>query len=226
MHYLAVRGVAKILLSGLVSLAVGAHGAGKSPPKQPAKAQPARDPSSVLQSQSGILYGKEFAYALSAPPGWVMDDATGRAQGMSAVFYRRGESWDKGDAVMYANVAAKVKGQDDTLEKVIKYDIEQTKKNNPDTTAQRVQPLPTKDGRKAVTYAFSMAGTGASREKLAYIDTPKVVVMLALTGHSDTAYNQALPDFARLVNSFVFMTNNVQFGSIKNNPAKGRKKTR
>jgi hypothetical protein len=179
MRTLVLLTLAALLLLGSIFPGPAAASSKRRARKGSPNSKGSHSPAEPSESQSGILYGPGFAYALSAPKGWVMDDATGRAQGVSAVFYRRGESWVNGEAVMYANVAAKVKGEDDTLDKVIRYDFEQTKQNNPDTKAKLSTPLETGDGRQAVVYSFSMTGTGAAREQIAYIDTPKVVIMLA-----------------------------------------------
>ncbi len=53
--------------------------------------------------QTGIIYGKNFAYSLTSPEGWILDNKSGVKQGLYAVFYKKGLSWQNAETVMYAN---------------------------------------------------------------------------------------------------------------------------
>lgn len=206
-------------LFGLMALLAADSIAAQQTGKTPAASSRAGQSSSVENSQSGILYGKDYAFTLSAPKGWKLDDAAGRAQGVVAVFYRHGESWSSGPAVMYANVAYKVKGQDDTFQKVVQYDLRQSRIHRPGIQVTAAAPLATGDGRKAVAYLFTHA-PGAAKEKAVYIDTPKVVVMLVLTAKTDAAYDGAVADFTRLVRSFAFISSDVEIKTGAKSPSK------
>ena len=47
-------------------------------------------------ANSGIIYGENHAFTLTAPTGWVLDNTSGAKQGLQAVFYPEGSSWQKG----------------------------------------------------------------------------------------------------------------------------------
>src|SRR5690349_19032876 len=51
------------------------------------------------ETQGGLIYGDGWSFLIQAPPGWVMDEQAGQEQGVNAAFYRRGESWEEGEAV-------------------------------------------------------------------------------------------------------------------------------
>ena len=38
--------------------------------------------------KTGIIYGKNHVFSLTAPDGWVLDNTSGIKQGLYAVFYR------------------------------------------------------------------------------------------------------------------------------------------
>ena len=78
---------------------------------------------------AGILYGKNFVYSLNAPDGWVLDNSAGKSQGLQAVFYPKGESWDKATTVMYTNTASLEDEAHKTISQLIKYDLDTFKKN-------------------------------------------------------------------------------------------------
>jgi hypothetical protein len=116
-----------LLLSGASARSEPVKATGEKTAIKSAAEKPAALQALTGANQAGILYGRGYAYILSAPKGWVMDDETGRSEGLEAVFYRQGESWAAGAAVLYANVAPKVKGQDDTLAKIIQYDLDHSR---------------------------------------------------------------------------------------------------
>src|SRR6184192_582796 len=92
-----------------------------------ASAQKNEDDSKSMNA--GMIFGRNHAYVLSAPKGWVMDNESGVSQGLHAVFYPKGSSWGKGVVVMYTNVMEKRDKQ--TVDDVIKNDIADFKANSP-----------------------------------------------------------------------------------------------
>src|ERR1051326_3275936 len=83
------------------------------------------------QDDSGIIYGKNYSFALTAPKGWVLDTASGRQQGLQAVFYPKGSSWKNGAAVMYANILQKTDPAKESLQTIIANDVADFKKESP-----------------------------------------------------------------------------------------------
>jgi hypothetical protein len=238
-----------LIVTGVAPRGVNAEQAGKQPAAKGPNPALGFDKSAYEEGEGGILYGKGWAFLISAPKGWVMDDQGNGGQ-VNVAFYRRGESFAQGEATMYGVVVGKVKGEDDTLDKVIRSDIQQTKEHDPGMKAQRGEPIEIGEGQEgaervnlettkpadsqrvraarnrrqgsvrqpsrkphpssnppqmAVVYTFSGPGTGRSDERVAYIDTHRFVVTLALTARSEKAYKTALPDFSRLVHSFGFL---------------------
>jgi hypothetical protein len=194
---------------------------------KPAAARPANPPpsdqSEYENGQGGILYGKGWAFVIAAPKGWLMEERGEMLGGqVNAAFYRRGQSWEKADAVMYVSVVPKIKGEDDTLDKVMRSDIAQTKAHDPKMKAEPQPWQETGDGRKAVVYTFTGPGIGRAAERVAYIDTPHSVIMLVLTAHGETAYTAATADYATLIRSFGFITGGVKVEYTGRASATGR----
>src|SRR6267378_1571664 len=78
---------------------------------------------------TGIIYGGNHAFRLTAPDGWVLDNQSGVSQGLHTVFYKKGETWEKAGVVMYTNTASLEDEAHKTLEQLIKYDIDNFKNN-------------------------------------------------------------------------------------------------
>src|SRR6266851_2782414 len=96
------------------------------------------------QDDSGIIFGKNYSFTLTAPKGWVLDNTSGRSQGLQAVFYPKGSSWKTGAAVMYANVYQKSDPTKESLQTIIANDVTQFKKDSSDLKVVDADAIPTR----------------------------------------------------------------------------------
>ena len=156
---------------------------------------------------SGIVYGKDHAFAISAPDGWVLDNRAEQNNGLHAVFYPVGSSWAESKVVMYANAASKGEGQE-TVDELIAYDTDQFRAKSPKLAVVALESIQTKDG-KAKVRKFS-GDQFKNTEAVAYIDSPKAVVMLVLTSRDDLGFEKTYLAFVTLVKSYKFFTSDVR----------------
>ena len=166
------------------------------------------DPKSI---GTGIIYGQNHAYMLTAPKDWVMDNQSGVSQGIHAVFYPKGSSWNKGIVVMYTNVMAKA-NEKQSLQDLIDQDIRGFKQNSPNLKIEDGETLTLEKGKSAVVKKFSNDANG-NYESVAYISESKVAVIIVLTSRSKKDYEASLSAFRELVASYLFVTDNM---TIKN----------
>jgi len=171
---------------------------------QEAPAQP-KEPKST--GQSAILYGKNFSYAVSEPKGWVLDSEAGKSQDLSVVFYKQGQSWQDGDAVIYININPRRKGV--SLEREAKEDANEFLRREPDLLITPASPLKTHDGRKALTFTFMHRKGQPPFEETAYIQMPTITQTVVLTAKTRSSYTTALPVFAAVIHSLWFLTDKV-----------------
>ncbi len=155
---------------------------------------------------SGIVYGETHAFCITAPHGWVLDNRAERNNGLHAVFYPEGSSWAKSAIVMYANAANKGPGQE-TVDELIAYDTGQFKAKAPKLVVVELTPIKTTKG-SAKVLKFS-GDQYNNTEAVAYIDSPKAVVMLVLTSRDEAGFNKSYPAFVALVESYRFLTSDV-----------------
>jgi hypothetical protein len=151
-----------------------------------------------------IFVGRQFSFVLKEPTGWIMDSETAKPQRLQAVLYRDGSSWKDAIAVMYARVIYKDQTQP-TVEKVISNDVADFLKLNKESTVSDSPPLETRDKRKGISKVFYDAAN-KNHESVAFIDDPKVVVILALSSRDKGEYEKALPAFKALVSSYFVFT--------------------
>jgi len=154
---------------------------------------------------AGIVYGKDHAFSISTPKGWVLDNSSGVSQGLHAVFYPKGGSWQKSPAVMYANTASRKSEDNETVEKLITYDIGQFKSNHPNVKINDLDSLLTKDKKKVIVKTFAYS----QYEAVAYIEEETIIAMLVLTTRTEEQFKNAIPAFKELVSSYFFMTKDV-----------------
>lgn len=162
----------------------------------------------VDESESGIVYGKDFAFIISAPRGWVMDTRKPVAQNIYAVFYPKGSSWDNGISVMYITLRIKDHARKETLESVINNDIRNQKADSPRLRVKSAPTLPTAGHKLATVKLFSGDANG-NHEAVAYVDEKDCVVVLVLTSRDNSHYDAAFPAFRRLVASYIWVTSHV-----------------
>lgn len=158
------------------------------------------------EMNSGILYGPNFSYTLSAPKGWILDNESGVSQGLSAVFYPKGSSWSKGQTVAYTRV---VKKNDQlTVSDIIIADINDFKSESPALKVEDAKAIDLGKGKTAIIKYFSNDSHG-NHEALAYIDEAKSVVMIVLTARAKQDFDSSLGAFQGLVGSYFFITDKV-----------------
>jgi hypothetical protein len=155
---------------------------------------------------SGIIYGKDHAYSLTAPKGWLLDNKAGAAQGLYAVFYPQGSSWASGSVVMYTNVGSK--GPKQTINDFIAGDVSAFKSNSPNIKITTGDTLTLEKGKNALVRYFT-GDVYKNFEAVGYIDEPKVIVMVILTSKNKENFDAALPAFHDLLRSYLFISSDV-----------------
>jgi hypothetical protein len=155
---------------------------------------------------AGILSGPGFAFILAAPDGWVLDDVSGRKEGLPAVFYKRGDSWSHAKVVMYANPVRKSKGE--TVGSVIADDVSRFRSRNPGIAVEDGDPVAV-NGRRKLPVKVSRGTRAGDTEIVAYADESGCVVMIVLSGTADDVH-EARASFAALLRTYTFITADVR----------------
>ena len=167
--------------------------------------------------EGGILYGPGYGYLVSAPPGWVMDDAEGRANQLDAIFYRSGHGGLSAPALIYCRgFATRPK---ETLIGAWKQDFAEYKREAPQVTVTVVRPLRTA-GMETIA-RFYHHGPRPMQE-ITYFREAHADVAFVLSCATAAAFHDALPAYKHILNSYAIM--NVEFAPAK--PAGGPKKPR
>jgi hypothetical protein len=152
--------------------------------------------------RSALLYHDSASFFVDPPSGWILDASElARAQGPIAVFYRHGESWRSGDAVMYANVIRLRGTGADALAETIREQIARWSAAAGDAVVTDLPDIRSNNGQVASVRKF-VSRARRTHEAVAYIRHGSVVPLLVLVARSEAAFAGAYPDFERLVKSY------------------------
>jgi len=155
----------------------------------------------------GLVYGKGHAFFISAPEGWVLDNSSGVKQGLCAVFYPKGATWQGSPVVMY--VHSVTRRPNENVDDFIKEDVRQfKKKGSSDLKVVASDAIKTKDGNVAQVRIFTGDRWGNS-EAVAYISENKIFVIIAFTSRTLEGYKKYFGAFQSLVGSYQFVTEDV-----------------
>src|SRR5215469_15652120 len=108
----------------------------------------------ILEGYS-VVRGKEFAFEIKAPRGWVLDNEGAKQQGLNLVFYPTGADWQTSKAVIYVRVRsfdARVRNIDGQIEDTLR---NLRADGSQSVSVKYVKTLTTQDASKAKIYYYS-----------------------------------------------------------------------
>ena len=150
--------------------------------------------------KTGILYGKDFAYQLTAPDGWVLDNKSGVKQGLHAVFYKEGFTWANAPVVMYANTASLKDKAHNSLEALVKYDSKKFKSSYKDLKITKGDPIKLA-GKNVIVKKLAGKSYG-NFEAIAYFQEGDLGIMVILSSRTQEGFESSLQGFQKLVQSY------------------------
>lgn len=152
---------------------------------------------SQVDGGSGIVYGKDYAYFIKAPEGWIFDNESGVSQGLVAVVYPAGSNWRDAKVVLYSSGTDRLTG----LDAVMAQDLKKFQDGNPKLEVEDLPPQQTQDGRSARIRRFSGDRFG-NEEMVAYVDLDATVAEVVLTCNKDPKlFEESVPAFEYMVAS-------------------------
>jgi len=106
-------------------------------------------------TNSGIIYGENWAFMFSTPEGYVWDNVSLQHEGIWALFYKEGQDEFYGSKHhLYINPIPKGNGYPSTLEELISWDISYFQKNDHDLKISYYTEMQLSDTQKVKIYSF------------------------------------------------------------------------
>ena len=154
-------------------------------------------------------YGKTHLIEFCAPKGWTLDNATVYLEGAFGAVYHDGSSWNSAKdsgTVMYITTFDKP-DKKYTVLKALEFDANDVKKSVKSVVVKRGEPIKLDD--QAVPVQFFAPGGFNRYEASAYIDSPKAIILFAMTSKNEDTFKRDYAAFVQFVQSYKFMSSNV-----------------
>jgi hypothetical protein len=158
--------------------------------------------SSADQVPFAIVYGPKAAFNIVAPDGWVIDNTAGQENGLPCVLYRKGDTWENAEPLMYAKIASTTI---EDAESFAKKAIEEMKKERGDYETKRIESGKTKDGRAYFVNEYSPSENYSRRERVAYIQLPKTVAYVVYSADDEAGFRRHQPALREVLKSFTYL---------------------
>jgi hypothetical protein len=152
-----------------------------------------------------VVKGKNFAFEIKAPRGWILDNEIGRNQGLNVVFYPTGTDWGTSQAVCYARVRTndgRVRTIDDQVADTLN---NLHRSGSPNARADFAKTLTTQDASRAKVYYYTGDQFG-NYESTAYIQANGSIHFITLSARDQTTFKEARNAFEALVTSYEDLT--------------------
>ncbi len=152
-------------------------------------------------SPGGIVYGPKAGFNITAPEGWVVDNESGKEQGMPCVLYPKGSSWSDAKTVMYANMAgAEFEGVNAFVEMAIK---EMKAKHG--TPKEKIASGKTKDGHDYFINEYPATKNYSQWERVGYVQLPQGVAFIVLTSRDKASYQKDSGELEKVLKTLVYL---------------------
>lgn len=162
-----------------------------------------------LKNNSGLVYGPNHSYFLTAPSGWVLDNESGLQEGLMAVFYPKGETWADAETVMYTTFSSYDTTKKEDVYVMIKYDSVQFTTNAPKIKIIKQKPIKMGKTKKTALIYDYLDEENKNFERVAYIGEKKGVAMIIITSRSNAGLQKNIKKFESLLKTYRFLTDNV-----------------
>lgn len=152
-------------------------------------------------AQTGLLFGKDHAFTMTAPDGWVLDNKSGMKQGLHMVFYPRGFTLQNTPVFAYGH-SAPLDGDIQTIEDLVKSIVQHFKDDgSADITASKEMTLPLSKGKAAEVYFYSGDRWG-NYEAAGYVLERKTINFLVLSSRGEKSFVDNIGKFYEILKSY------------------------
>jgi len=154
----------------------------------------------------GYAYGKNHCYHFSAPPGWAMDNAAGKEQGIPVVFYPQDSSWADAPTAIYTRQAEFVAGAVDEKQK-IQGQVERaltklrSANDSPDSKATFVRAIDAQGGAHGELWKFTGDKYG-NNELVAYFVGRATLNYFVMSSRDPGDFERSIPSLLSLAESY------------------------
>ncbi len=154
----------------------------------------------IFEMGTGILFGEDHTYKVTACAGWVLDNKSGAGQGLHMLFYPQGETYRNSPVIVYGRSVPK--DQAPTIKSQVDNTIKDFHKNgSPDYKGEKQPSITLTNGVPAEVYHFSGDQWG-NYEAAAYYDEEDTINYLVFNSRSKESFDKYINDFYEMASSY------------------------
>ncbi|MCB0712699.1 MAG: hypothetical protein KDD67_10250 [Ignavibacteriae bacterium] len=150
-----------------------------------------------------IIIGERHAWMIESPEDWNLDQRNALASGLGAAFVPEWDSWSSSPVVMYANTIPKEFDTITVAGTIAADSVRAIQQFH--ASVKRQQPLGTIQGVDAEVCHVTRRDSSLF-EAIAYINGPTAIAIIVLSSRDAEKFEDSLPSFARLVDSYEWIT--------------------
>ncbi|MCB0278211.1 MAG: hypothetical protein KDD94_01825 [Calditrichaeota bacterium] len=158
--------------------------------------------------KNAIVHGKNLAYQITAPSGWLLDIYSGLNDNLPAVLYKPGSNWKTAKTVMYTNVAY-LEESNQSYQTVIESDLKRFREGSAKILIEQKEPIEFSEVNKKADVYYFLDSDKLQFEAVAYLQEAKVVMMFVMASKSEDEFYENLDSFREFTLSCIFLTDRV-----------------
>lgn len=167
-----------------------------------ASAQYFLTPAGIQKGTGADIYGPGHRYHLEAPKGWTVDTQAAKADGLGAVFYPNGSSWQNAPVVMYTRI---LEHDGKTFSQVIDGDLKAMAQDS--RTFRATDKTAVISTRHQTALVKDLTGEPSGQlERVAYFEEKHWVVLIVLVAHNEADLKNSFQAFEQLVQSYRYIS--------------------
>ena len=155
----------------------------------------------ITEQGTGMLFGADHAFFITAAKGWVLDNESGVQQGLYMTFYPVGYTWANSPVIAYGRKVSKdaqMRSAKDMVESTVKMFHE---KGSPGYKVVKETSVALANGKKVPVYYYAGDQWG-NFEAAAYFEEKNTINFLVYNSRKKSDFDRYLPGFEQMVRSY------------------------
>jgi hypothetical protein len=160
----------------------------------------------MVLAEEGYVHGENHCYYFNSPGDWVLDNVSGKNQGVPMVFFPKSSSWEKAVTVIYTRIANFAPGTKTPQEKIkgqVNRVLEEFRISGagPELQATLVKTIKSKSGANGELWKYSGDKWG-NTEMIAYFVGSHTVNFFVMSSRDPYNFEISTPSLLELAASY------------------------
>jgi len=168
----------------------------------------------ISEQGTGMLFGSNHAYYVTAPKGWVLDNQSGVSQGLHMVFYPVGQTWADSPMIVYGKSVSKG-GKINFIQDQVNQTLEEFHTHGSPNYKAKLEPSFHLSNNAQVVIFYFEGDQWGNFEAAGYIEEEKTFNYLVFNARTKEAFEKYITSFPDFFKSY----KNAFTGTAKSNPS-------